>query len=64
MKWSPMEVLTDERYEEMLQEKLLKIEVEIALVDDRIEIYKQKAREAAAKQAQGQMQEQAKGTKV
>jgi chorismate mutase len=64
MKWSPMEVLTDERYEEMLQEKLLKIEVEIALVDDRIEIYKQMAREVAAKQAQEQMQEQAKGTKV
>jgi len=64
MKWSPMEALTDERYEEMLQERLLKIEVEIALVDDRIESYKQKVREAAAKQAQEQTQEQAKGTKA
>lgn len=52
MKWSPMEVLTDDRYEEMLQEKLLKIEVEIALIDDRIEGFRQKAREHALKEAQ------------
>ena len=52
MKWSPMEVLTDERYEEMLQEKLLKIEVEIALIDDRIESFRQKAKENALKKAQ------------
>ncbi|KAF2997038.1 hypothetical protein E8E13_000478 [Curvularia kusanoi] len=64
MKWSPMEVLTDERYEEMLQERLLKIEVEIALVDDRIEGFRQKAREAAAKQAQEQAKEQAPGPKA
>jgi hypothetical protein len=34
--WSPMTVLTDEKYEDLLNEKLLKIEVEIALIDDKI----------------------------
>lgn len=56
MKWSPMEVLTDERYEEMLQEKLLKLEAEIAIIDDKIEGFRQKAREMAAKEAQEQLQ--------
>lgn len=56
MKWSPMEVLTDDRYEEMLQEKLLKLEAEIAIIDDKIEAFKQKAREMAAKEAQDQLQ--------
>lgn len=35
-KWSPMTVLTDEDYENMLKEKILKLDVEIAMVDDRI----------------------------
>lgn len=34
--WSPMTILTDEKYEELLNEKLLKIEVEIALIDDKL----------------------------
>jgi hypothetical protein len=34
--WSPMSILTDEQYEELLNEKLLKLEVEIALIDDKI----------------------------
>lgn len=36
-KWSPMKVLSDEEYEHMLQEKLLKVNAEIALVDESIE---------------------------
>ncbi|KAJ4984853.1 hypothetical protein SVAN01_09637 [Stagonosporopsis vannaccii] len=56
MKWSPMEALTDERYEEILQEKLLKLEVEIAIIDDKIEGFRQKAHELAAKEAQDQLQ--------
>lgn len=59
MKWSPMEVLTDERYEEMLQEKLLKLEVEIALIDEKIEGFRQKTREMAIKKAQEEAQGQA-----
>ncbi|OCL05636.1 hypothetical protein AOQ84DRAFT_298527, partial [Glonium stellatum] len=40
-RWSPMKVLSDEEYENMLQEKLLRIEAEIALIDDNIEKLKQ-----------------------
>ena len=53
-KWSPMEALTDERYEDMLQEKLLKIEAEIAIIDDKIEGFRRKAKEQAQSQVQAQ----------
>lgn len=36
-KWSPMKVLSDKEYENMLQEKLLKVNAEIALVDESID---------------------------
>jgi len=36
-KWSPMKVLNDKEYESMLREKLLKVEAEIALIDESIE---------------------------
>lgn len=36
-KWSPMKVLSDKEYEEMLREKLLRVNAEIALVDENIE---------------------------
>lgn len=36
-KWSPMKVLSDEEYENMLREKLLRVNAEIALVDESIE---------------------------
>ncbi|KAJ9136723.1 hypothetical protein NKR23_g9590 [Pleurostoma richardsiae] len=35
-KWSPVKRLTDEQYEKVLEEKILQLEVEIALVDDKI----------------------------
>jgi hypothetical protein len=50
-----MSVLTDEQYEEMLQEKLLKVEAEIAIIDERIEGAKRQAIEA---EAQRKLQEQ------
>lgn len=37
MKWSPMKVLSDEQYERMLRERLLKVEAEIAILDEKIE---------------------------
>ncbi|KAH7355770.1 hypothetical protein BKA66DRAFT_474867 [Pyrenochaeta sp. MPI-SDFR-AT-0127] len=49
-KWSPMSVLSDEQYEHMLQEKLLKVEAEIALIDDRIQGFKKKAVELETQQ--------------
>lgn len=35
-RWSPMQNLTDEQYVSMLNEKLLTVEVEIAVIDDKI----------------------------
>ncbi|KAK4456232.1 hypothetical protein QBC34DRAFT_13127 [Podospora aff. communis PSN243] len=35
-KWSPVTFLTDEEYQKILEEKLLRVDVEIALVDDNI----------------------------
>lgn len=36
-RWSPVKVLTDDEYEDILQEKLLRINAEIAVLDDSIE---------------------------
>ncbi|KAF6822922.1 hypothetical protein CMUS01_10894 [Colletotrichum musicola] len=45
--WSPLKKLTDDEYREMIDEKMLKIDVEIALVDDKIaELRASKAAEA------------------
>ncbi|KAL8630539.1 hypothetical protein Q9189_003749 [Teloschistes chrysophthalmus] len=35
-KWSPMKVLSDEEYERMLRQKLLRVDAEIAILDDDI----------------------------
>ena len=37
MKWSPVTALSDEDYGNMLKEKLLRVEAEIALVDEEVE---------------------------
>lgn len=42
-KYSPMKVLSDEQYEELLKEKLVRVDAEIAVVDEQI----QKVREQA-----------------
>ncbi|KAF2746133.1 hypothetical protein M011DRAFT_478516 [Sporormia fimetaria CBS 119925] len=39
-KWSPMSILTDEKYEELLNEKILSVEAEIALIDQRMHEYR------------------------
>jgi hypothetical protein len=36
-KWSPVKALSDGEYENMLREKLLQVDAEIALVDENIE---------------------------
>ena len=43
MRWSPVSLLSDADYENMLREKALKFDVEIALLDDRIADLKVKA---------------------
>lgn len=50
-KWSPMKVLSDKEYEDMLREKLLKVDVEIALVDDSIARLRKKELEEEDKEA-------------
>jgi hypothetical protein len=39
-KWSPVKALSDEQYEELLQEKLLRVEAEIAVLDEHINALK------------------------
>ncbi|KAF2190244.1 hypothetical protein K469DRAFT_699849 [Zopfia rhizophila CBS 207.26] len=55
-KWSPMTVLTDEEYEKMLQNKLLAVEADIALIDEKIEKFQkqQKVQERTQVQEKGQ----------
>jgi hypothetical protein len=40
LRWMPVTVLKDGEYEDMLRERQLKLEAEIALVDERIEALK------------------------
>ena len=35
-KWVPLKSLSDQQYEEMLMQKLLKIDVEVSLIDEKI----------------------------
>ncbi|KAF2126552.1 hypothetical protein P153DRAFT_369243 [Dothidotthia symphoricarpi CBS 119687] len=51
-KWSPMSVLSDEEYVRMMQEKVLKVEAEIAMIDDRIEGFRKRAGELEMQQVQ------------
>lgn len=37
MKWSPMKTLSDEEYANMLREKMLAVDAQIALVDEEVE---------------------------
>ncbi|MCJ1371949.1 hypothetical protein MMC20_003169 [Loxospora ochrophaea] len=37
MKWSPMKILSDEEYEEMLRQKLLRVNAEVSVIEDDIE---------------------------
>ncbi|TKX24877.1 hypothetical protein C1H76_2830 [Elsinoe australis] len=44
-KWSPFSILTDAEYEKILREKILTLDVEIALIDDRIAALGEKTKE-------------------
>ena len=52
-RWSPVEVLTDEQYRKILQEKLLRVDAEIALIDDRIEEARQALKSSAEDKTSG-----------
>jgi hypothetical protein len=47
-KWSPVKVLSDDEYETMLKEKLLRVNAEIALVDESIDGVKKHDQDALA----------------
>ncbi|KAI1501296.1 hypothetical protein F5X99DRAFT_208468 [Biscogniauxia marginata] len=46
-KWSPMKRLSDKEYEEKLEEKLLRLDAEIAIIDESIELLKASSQESA-----------------
>ena len=48
--WSPLKRLSDEQYEALLQEKILKIDVELALIDDKITELREAGRSGQVKQ--------------
>ncbi|KAI9832430.1 MAG: hypothetical protein M1819_004419 [Sarea resinae] len=48
-KWSPMKILSDDEYEDMLREKLLRVDAEIALVDEAMERLRASSTEADTK---------------
>jgi hypothetical protein len=47
-KWSPMKALSNSEYENILKEKLLRVNAQIALVDENIEALRAQERELAA----------------
>jgi len=54
-KWSPVKVLSDDEYEGMLQEKLLRVKAEIALIDESIvELQKHAAQNKALETKPGE----------
>jgi hypothetical protein len=59
-KWSPFSNLTDEQYESMLNEKLLGIDADIALLDEKIARIRQEAKEMEKQQLLEKMQNQGK----
>lgn len=46
-KWSPMKKLTDQEYENILEEKLLRLDAEIAIIDDDVAALKAEKNEQA-----------------
>ncbi|KAK4123564.1 hypothetical protein N657DRAFT_645147 [Parathielavia appendiculata] len=52
-KWSPITPLSDEDYEKILEEKLLRVEADIALVDDRIKEIRESKSQKAKDEAPG-----------
>jgi hypothetical protein len=55
-RYSPMKVLSDEQYATMLKEKLLRVEADIAVVDENIAKWKEQQEEEAQNKKQDQDQ--------
>jgi hypothetical protein len=52
-KWSPISQLSDEDYEKILEERLLRVEADIALVEDRIKEIREFEGQTAKEEARG-----------
>lgn len=52
-KWSPVKVLTDQEYEILLREKILRVDADIAIVDESIETVKRDAASQVASTVDG-----------
>lgn len=46
--WSPVKVMNDQEYAEMLKEKMLKVDAEISIVDDKIAALRKQQEEEGA----------------
>jgi hypothetical protein len=51
--WSPVTVMTDQQYVELLNDKMLKVDVEIAITNDRIAALREEQQKKMEAQAQG-----------
>lgn len=56
-KWSPMSILSEEEYDKLIGEKVLAVEADIALIDDRIEALRKQQRELEASKSKSKPQE-------
>lgn len=56
-KWSPMSILSEEEYDKLIGEKVLAVEADIALIDDRIEALRKQQRELEASKSKSSPQE-------
>ncbi|KAF1957971.1 hypothetical protein CC80DRAFT_470109 [Byssothecium circinans] len=59
-KWSPMSALSDEEYERLVGEKILAVEANIALIDERIEGLRKQQKESKAQKLKEQGKEEGK----
>lgn len=57
-KWSPITALSDEEYANMLKERMLRVDAEIALVDEEIERSRGEERTAIESQSKDPIEEQ------
>jgi hypothetical protein len=53
-KWSPMRLLSSSEYENIMREKLLRVNADIALVDENIEALRARERSMEAKNIENQ----------
>ncbi|XDG00532.1 hypothetical protein ABKA04_000147 [Annulohypoxylon sp. FPYF3050] len=52
-KWSPMKKLSDREYEEMLQERLLRLDAEISIIDDNIAALRESSNKSGEEKGNG-----------